>query len=377
MEQMTASANGVNDEDPAVHALPRTGGDVTTADRDCDGVIVAEDIVAGASSDGSLEEPEADPAVFVSQLAERIRLEIHKAIRGQEQVVEAAIVALLAGGHALFEGVPGTAKTLLVRSLSAACQAEFKRIQFTPDLMPSDITGTSVLDMTTSTFNLRRGPIFTEIVLADEINRTPPKTQAALLEAMEERTVTIDGVPNQLPPIFTVFATQNPVEYEGTYPLPEAQLDRFLVKVLIDYPTEEAEEEMLRAADRGFRAGDLATANIHAIATTADIVRARALLPSVVVERKIISYITSIVRRTREHRQLTLGASPRATVALLQASKTIALMRGRLFITPDDVKEMALPVLRHRILLRPEAEIEGVSADRVLKSLIESIEVPR
>jgi MoxR-like ATPase len=318
-----------------------------------------------------------DPATFVSDLAARLAREIHKAVRGQEVVVETVLVALLAGGHALLEGVPGTAKTLLVRCLSAACQAEFKRIQFTPDLMPSDISGTNVFDMATSTFNLRRGPIFSEIVLADEINRTPPKTQAALLEAMEERRVSIDGAPNPLPPVFTVFATQNPVEYEGTYPLPEAQLDRFLVKILVDYPEEQAEQEMLHAYDRGFLAADLATANIQSVASVDDLLRARASLPGVAVEPKVIHYITEIVRRTRGHRHLVLGGSPRASVALLQASKALALMRGRAFLTPDDVKAMALPVLRHRVLLRPEAEIEGVGPDRVLKTLVEGVEVPR
>ena len=331
---------------------------------------IVPDVDQDASSDQSSE-------TFVASLAERLTAEVHKAVQGQDAVVEAALVALLAGGHALFEGVPGTAKTLLVRSLSAACQAEFKRIQFTPDLMPSDITGTSVFEMTTSTFSLRRGPIFGEIVLADEINRTPPKTQAALLEAMEERRVSIDGVPHPLPAVFTVFATQNPVEYEGTYPLPEAQLDRFLVKVLVGYPDEEAEQEMLRAYDRGFQSADLRTAGIRPVATTADLLRARASLPSVTVEPRMIEYITTLVRQTRDHRQLTLGASPRATVALLTASKTLALIRGRAFITPDDVKEMAFPVLRHRILLRPEAEIEGTGADRILTSLVEGVEVPR
>ncbi len=353
-------------------------------------VVTAEDVVAmnvaetapepapgDASGAVDLGDLDADPATFVSGLAERILGEVHKAVQGQDEVVQTALVALLAGGHALFEGVPGTAKTLLVRSLAAACQSDFKRIQFTPDLMPSDISGTSVFDMTTSSFNLRRGPIFGDIVLADEINRTPPKTQAALLEAMEERRVSIDGVSNALPPIFTVFATQNPVEYEGTYPLPEAQLDRFLVKVLVNYPSEDAERAMLRAWDRGFKAADLSTAGIRPVATVEDLLRARASLPGVTVEPKILDYITTIVRRTREHRQLTLGASPRATVALLQASKTLALVRGRAFLTPDDVKEMALPVLRHRILLRPEAEIEGVGSDRVLLSLIEGVEVPR
>jgi MoxR-like ATPase len=318
-----------------------------------------------------------DPSVFVADLAERLTDQIHKAVQGQEDVVEAALVALLAGGHALFEGVPGTAKTLLVRALSAACSAEFKRIQFTPDLMPSDITGTSIFDLNTGSFNLRRGPVFAEIVLADEINRTPPKTQAALLEAMEERRVSIDGTPHPLPGVFTVFATQNPVEYEGTYPLPEAQLDRFLLKVQVDYPSEEAETAMLRAWDQGFKAADLATADVRPVASPEDLLRARSLLPSVAVEPKMLGYITAIVRSTRQHRQLTLGASPRATVALLQAGKTLALMRGRPFLTPDDVKAMALPVLRHRILLRPEAEIEGAGPDRILKSLIEAVEVPR
>jgi MoxR-like ATPase len=322
-------------------------------------------------------EMELDPAAFVAGLAERITREVHKSVRGQEEVIEAALVALLAGGHALFEGVPGTAKTLLVRSIAAACDAEFKRIQFTPDLMPSDITGTNVFDMTSSTFSLRRGPLFSEIVLADEINRTPPKTQAALLEAMEERRVSIDGVPNPLPPIFTVFATQNPVEYEGTYPLPEAQLDRFLVKVMVDYPDEEAEQEVLRAYDRGFKAADLKTAKIEPVASVADILRARNSLPAVRVEEKVIGYITGIVRRTRGHRQLTLGASPRASVALLSASKTLALLRGKSYLTPDEVKTMALPVLRHRVLLRPEAEIEGVGPDRIITALVESVEVPR
>jgi MoxR-like ATPase len=322
-------------------------------------------------------EMELDPAAFVAGLAERITREVHKAVRGQEDVIEAALVALLAGGHALFEGVPGTAKTLLVRSIAAACDAEFKRIQFTPDLMPSDITGTNVFDMTSSTFSLRRGPIFSEIVLADEINRTPPKTQAALLEAMEEKRISIDGLPNPLPPIFTVFATQNPVEYEGTYPLPEAQLDRFLVKVMVDYPDEESEQEVLRAYDRGFKAADLKTAKIEPVASVADIVRARNSLPAVRVEEKIIGYITAIVRRTRGHRQLTLGASPRASVALLSASKTLALLRGKTYLTPDEVKTMAMPVLRHRVLLRPEAEIEGVGPDRIIGALVESVEVPR
>jgi len=330
-----------------------------------------------ASHGDADDDVEVDPATFVSGLAERLAAEVHKAVQGQEEVVEAALVALFAGGHALFEGNPGTAKTLLVRALAAASQAEFKRIQFTPDLMPSDITGTTVFEMSTSQFHLRRGPIFAEFVLADEINRTPPKTQAALLEAMEERRVTVDGVPNPLPPVFTVFATQNPVEYEGTYPLPEAQLDRFLMKITVPYPAEDAELRVLAAYDKGFLAADLATANVQTVASVSDLLRARASLPGVTVEPKILQYINRIVRGTREHRQLTLGASPRAGVALLQSAKTLALIRARPFVIPDDVKAMALPVLRHRVLLKPEAEIEGSSADRVLTSLIEGIEVPR
>ncbi|MBC8140832.1 MAG: MoxR family ATPase [Armatimonadetes bacterium] len=318
-----------------------------------------------------------DPATFVSNLANRLTAEIHKAVQGQDEVISAALVCLLTGGHGLFEGVPGTAKTLLMRSIAAACSAEFKRIQFTPDLMPSDIVGTNVFDMTTGGFNLKRGPVFAEIVLADEINRTPPKTQAALLEAMEERRVSVDGISNHLPPIFTVFATQNPVEYEGTYPLPEAQLDRFLLKMIVPYPSEEAENALLAAWDRGFKASDLQTAGIVPVASVADILAARACLVRVTMESKIITYILQIVRATRSHRQLTLGASPRAAVALLQASKTLALMRGRVFVNPDDVKQMALPVLRHRVLLKPEAEIEGVGADRVITSLLETVEVPR
>lgn len=308
-------------------------------------------------------------------LANAIRAEVAKAVRGQEDVIEAALIALLAGGHALFEGVPGTAKTLLVRSLAGACQAAFKRIQFTPDLMPSDIVGTNVFDG--SAFRLRQGPVFTEFLLADEINRTPPKTQAALLEAMEERRVSIDGDSLQLPPVFTVFATQNPVEFEGTYPLPEAQVDRFLIKVIIDYPDEVAENEMLAAWDHGFQARDLKTADIQPVATVEQILAVRASLPAVKIEENTRTYITRVVRATRQHKQLLLGASPRASVALLLASKARALLQGRDYVNPDDIKAMSLPVLRHRVLLRPEAELEGIGADRILSSLVSSVEVPR
>ncbi len=316
-------------------------------------------------------------ATAAKALADAVRFEVGKAVRGQEDVIETALIALLAGGHALFEGVPGTAKTLLVRTLAAACQAQFKRIQFTPDLMPSDIVGTNVFEASSAEFRLRQGPVFTEFLLADEINRTPPKTQAALLEAMEERRVSIDGESLPLPPIFTVFATQNPVEFEGTYPLPEAQVDRFLVKVLIDYPDEAAENEMLSAWDSGFQARDLATANVQPVASVADILAIRASLPRVKIEEKTRAYIISLVRATRQHKQLLLGASPRASVALLLASKTRALLQGRDYVNPDDIKAMSLPVLRHRVLLRPEAELEGIGPDRILTTLVASVEVPR
>jgi MoxR-like ATPase len=331
----------------------------------------------GARQPWALDDDPEEDVAFVEGLTARIAAQIARAVRGQEGVIEAALVALIAGGHALFEGVPGTAKTLTVRALAAAVSADFKRIQFTPDLMPSDILGTNIFDTASGEFRLRRGPIFSELVLADEINRTPPKTQAALLEAMEERRVSVDGTPTPLPPIFTVFATQNPVEYEGTYPLPEAQLDRFLLKIVVDYPTEEAETAMVAAWSAGFNAADLTTAGITPVATIADLLRARALLPSVKVEPQTLAYITTIVRRTRSHRQLLLGASPRAAVALLQASKALALQRGRGFVTPDDIKAMAPAVLRHRVLLRPEAELEGIGADRVLAGILDGIEVPR
>jgi MoxR-like ATPase len=314
-------------------------------------------------------------ATRAQALADGVRKEVARAVHGQEEVVETALIALLAGGHALFEGVPGTAKTLLVRALAAACQAEFKRIQFTPDLMPSDIVGTNIFDG--GSFKLRQGPVFTEFLLADEINRTPPKTQAALLEAMEERRVSIDGDSLPLPPVFTVFATQNPVEFEGTYPLPEAQVDRFLVKVLIDYPDEAAENAMLSAWDSGFQARDLSSANIQPVASVDAILSVRASLPSVKLEEKTRHYITQLVRATRQHKQLLLGASPRASVALLLASKTRALLHGRDYVNPDDIKAMCLPVLRHRVLLRPEAELEGIGADRIISALIASVEVPR
>jgi MoxR-like ATPase len=264
-----------------------------------------------------------------------------------------------------------------VRALAMAVSAEFKRIQFTPDLMPSDITGTRISDQQAMEFVFKPGPIFTGLLLADEVNRTPPKTQAALLEAMQEHRVTIDGEPHDLPGIFLVFATQNPIEFEGTYPLPEAQLDRFLLKVLVSYPAAEAELTMLRRYHQGFDANDLAAAGIRPVADVATIARCRAVVTSIRVEDAMFQYIANLVLATREHRHLVLGAGPRASIALLQVGKALAAMRGRDYLIPDDIKSIAPAVLRHRLLLRPEAEIEGIMADSVIEGILSGLEVPR
>ncbi|HVF88889.1 MAG TPA: MoxR family ATPase [Blastocatellia bacterium] len=314
---------------------------------------------------------------YVSSIVEHLKGEVRKAIVGQDRVIEQILVALLTEGHALIEGVPGTAKTLMVKVLARAIGAGFSRIQFTPDLMPADVTGTNIFNMSTSTFTLRHGPLFTDLLLADEINRTPPKTQAALLEAMEERQVTIDGELHKLSPMFTVFATQNPIEYEGTYPLPEAQLDRFTLKILVDYPSEAEELKVVSNWNEGFNARRLEDINVTPVQDSAAILECRSRIRRLTVEEGIQRYIVSIIRGTRSALNISWGASPRAAVALLLSSKALAAMRGRTFVTPDDVKEMARPVLRHRIVLRSEAEIEGTSPDQVLDEVIAGIEVPR
>ncbi len=303
--------------------------------------------------------------------------ELHKVIVGQDEVIEQILVAVLAEGHALLEGVPGTAKTLTVKTLARIIGARFSRIQFTPDLMPSDITGTNVFNMQSSEFSLRPGPIFTDILLGDEINRTPPKTQAALLEAMEERQATIDGKRYKLSPLFTVLATENPIEYEGTYPLPEAQLDRFLMKILIDYPTQDAELEIISRWDAGFNSRHLEAVNVQPLPDANSIQNCRTEIKAMRTETGVQKYIVEIVHKTRTHPTILYGASPRASVALLLCSKALAAIRGRDFSTPDDVRDVALPVLRHRLALRAEAELDGATADAVISDIIKTVEVPR
>ncbi|HEY6802198.1 MAG TPA: MoxR family ATPase [Pyrinomonadaceae bacterium] len=314
---------------------------------------------------------------YVSSTVAHIKNELHKVIVGQDDAIEQILIAILAEGHALIEGVPGTAKTLTVKTLSRIINATFSRIQFTPDLMPSDITGTNVFNIATSNFNLRRGPIFTDLLLADEINRTPPKTQAALLEAMEERQVTIDGDAYQLPPIFTVLATENPIEYEGTYPLPEAQLDRFQLKILLDYPAEAEEREVLARWDAGFNAKRLDQVDILPLQDPNAITNCRQEVRKTHMEVGVQHYAVDIVRRSRVHPFVHYGASPRASVALLLCSKALASIRGRDFVTPDDVRDVALPVLRHRLTLRAEAELDGVTGDAVITDILKLAEVPR
>ncbi|MBA2338804.1 MAG: MoxR family ATPase [Pyrinomonadaceae bacterium] len=313
----------------------------------------------------------------VSSTVEHIGTELRKVVVGQDAVVEQIVVALLAEGHALLEGVPGTAKTLIVKTLARIIGAEFGRIQFTPDLMPSDITGTNVFNVATSSFALRRGAIFTDILLADEINRTPPKTQAALLEAMEERQVTIDGELHPLSPLFTVLATQNPIEYEGTYPLPEAQLDRFLLKINIGYPSVDEEQQVVRNWDEGFNSRRLEGIDVRPLPEGDAISRCRHEVRAARTERGVQRYVVEIVARTRTHPAIANGASPRGSIALLMCAKALAAMRGRSFPTPDDVRDIARPALRHRLNLRAEAELDGATPDTVITEILSTTEVPR
>ena len=307
--------------------------------------------------------------------ARRIVDALNRVVLGQEAATREVLVALLARGHVLLEGVPGTAKTLLVRTLALALDVRFQRIQFTPDLMPADITGVSML-AGSHEFTFRPGPIFADLVLADEINRAPAKTQAALLEAMQERTVTVDGVSHPLPDVFTVFATQNPIEFEGTYPLPEAELDRFMMKVLFGYPAAALEQGILTRYVEGFEADRPATYGVSKVTDGAGLAALRGAVEGVRVETQITAYITAIVRATRDAASLTLGASPRAGVSLLKAARAAALLDGRDYVIPDDVKALAPAVLRHRVNVAPELELEGVSADVALKAILDKTEVP-
>ncbi|WP_284224373.1 AAA family ATPase [Mycobacterium antarcticum] len=304
-----------------------------------------------------------------------LRSEIAKAVVGQDAVVSGLVIALLCRGHVLLEGVPGVAKTLLVRTLSAALQLDFKRVQFTPDLMPGDITGSLIYDARSAEFEFRAGPVFTNLLLADEINRTPPKTQAALLEAMEERQVTVDGDPRPLPDPFIVAATQNPIEYEGTYQLPEAQLDRFLLKLNVPLPPRDQEITILSRHARGFDPRDLSA--VQPVAGPAELAAGRDAVRQVLVADEVTGYIVDIAGATRRSPALQLGVSPRGATALLATSRSWAWLSGRNYVTPDDVKAMARPTLRHRIALRPEAELEGSTPDGVLDGILSAVPVPR
>jgi MoxR-like ATPase len=306
-----------------------------------------------------------------------VRTEVAKAVVGQDAAVSGLLVALLCGGHVLMEGVPGVAKTLLVRSLAAALSVRTKRVQFTPDLMPGDITGSMVIDSSRGELSFREGPVFTNLLLADEINRTPPKTQSALLEAMEEGQVSVDGTSHTLPRPFLVAATQNPVEYEGTYPLPEAQLDRFLLKVVLPVPDRAQELEIVNRHASGFEPQDVAASGVTAVAGVDDIAAGRRGVREVQVSTEVAGYVVDIARATRQAPSLGLGASPRGAVALMRTARAWAWMSGRDFVTPDDVKALAQATLAHRLSLRPEAELEGVDVGAVLSSALGSVPVPR
>jgi MoxR-like ATPase len=306
-----------------------------------------------------------------------LRAEVAKAVVGQDAAVTGLVIALLCRGHVLLEGVPGVAKTLLVRALAASLSLDTKRVQFTPDLMPGDVTGSLVYDARTAEFSFKDGPVFTNLLLADEINRTPPKTQASLLEAMEERQVSVEGRPRPLPEPFVVAATQNPVEYEGTYPLPEAQLDRFLLKLTMPLPAREEEVTILQRHAAGFDPRDLAAAGVRPVAGAAELTAARVSVGEVQVAPEVVGYVVDVCRATRQSASLSLGVSPRGATGLLKASRAWAWLSGRDYVLPDDVKALARPALRHRVQLRPEAELEGVTADGVLEGVLASVPVPR
>ena len=307
----------------------------------------------------------------------RIGQALSQVVVGQSTLIQQLLVALLCGGHTILEGPPGTGKTLIAKVLSQLIQSDFRRIQLTPDILPADILGTNIFDLNNRSFNLKKGPVFTQILLADEINRTPPKTQSALLEAMEEQQVTLDGKRWPLPDLFWVIATQNSLEFEGTYPLPEAQLDRFLFKLIVDYPNPTAEKQMLLNAQAGFEAKQFDLDQIEPIATVEQILQARQVVKSINVQEKLLDYLLNIVQTFRQHADLTLGPSPRSAVSWLRACKAHAWLANRDYVTPDDVKAVARPLLRHRLILSPEAQLDGLKIDRVISSLLEQVPAPR
>jgi MoxR-like ATPase len=333
--------------------------------------------VTPASPTAQHAAPLAQPSEYLRAGFAALRAEVGKAVVGQDPAVTGLVIALLCRGHVLLEGVPGVAKTLLVRALSGALDLGTKRVQFTPDLMPGDVTGSLVYDARTAQFSFRPGPVFTNLLLADEINRTPPKTQASLLEAMEERQVSVDGTPRPLPDPFLVIATQNPVEYEGTYPLPEAQLDRFLLKLTMPLPERVHEIEVLRRHATGFDPRDLAAAGIHPVTDAGQLARSRAEVAQVQIAPEVLGYVVDICRATRQSPSLSLGVSPRGATALLATARAWAWLSGRGYVTPDDVKALAHPTLRHRVQLRAEAELEGVTAESVLDTVLAAVPVPR
>lgn len=310
-------------------------------------------------------------------LIQQVRQELQKAVIGQPEVLDQVIIALLAGGHVLLEGVPGLGKTLIVRALACCFNGEFARIQFTPDLMPSDVTGHAIYDLKNEQFRLRKGPIFTNLLLADEINRAPAKTQSALLEVMQERQATLEGKPLAVPQPFMVLATQNPIEQEGTYPLPEAQLDRFMFKVTIDYPGQAEELALVKQVSQSTQADMLEVTALQPLLQPQDILALQVTTKNIPVDQAVIDYAVMLVRATRSHHSLTIGAGPRASIALIQAGKATALLRGGAFVIPDDIKGCVLPTLRHRVRLSAEMEIEGLTIDQVLKQIIDQVAAPR
>lgn len=320
-----------------------------------------------------MPDPQSDTRAILTRLGQAL----NAVVVGQSVLVNQLLVALLAGGHVILEGVPGTGKTLTVKVLARLVQAEFHRIQLTPDVLPSDILGTNIFDLNSRSFTLKKGPVFTEVLLADEINRTPPKTQAALLEAMEEQQVTLDGESLPLADLFWVVATQNSLEFEGTYPLPEAQLDRFMFKLLVDYPDLAAEKQMLMNSQAGFQAKRLDLAKLKPLATVPQILQSRREVSTVTVKETILDYLLQLVQRTRQHPDLLLGGSPRSAVIWLQASKAHAWLSGRTFVTPDDIKAVAPSLLRHRLILKPEAQLDGLKVEAVIQGLLDQVAVPR